>query len=451
MSKTINPESIAPKPLSPRERADEQPYRSRGEGFHGLIIAIACLSVSAFAAAESDTEALSMALRVEAELTSVIEKTSNAFAFVGGGSAIVISPDGYILSNHHVAGDRKQWTVRVYGTGKFFVCDLVGTDPVGDLCLLKARGAENLPFVKFGDIAALKVGQQCLTIGDPFKLADPWDGPPSVSLGTISALHRFQQNYCDAIQTDAAINPGNSGGPLVTLDGELIGITGQIMSRFLAKANTGIGYSIPIDQIARFIPALKSAGGTAVYHGTMPEGVLFTQSSIDDVQAAVVESVEPASEAEVLDFRKGDKVLRVNDKPVLNFWRLKGIVQSYPEGTQVSFFVARAGKEVEIKFKLPRMPLPPAPAYIEALGIQVVPTRAGDGLLVKIVMPGSVAEKTGLAKDDVILKIGGRQPVSNWQQALLAKRAGDQVPVEIRRATATGTVSRTLTMVIEQH
>ena len=414
-----------------------------------LLACVALFSSSAQAATEADTDALNMALRVESELTGVIERASNAFAFIGGGSGIVISPDGYILSNHHVAGDRKQWTVRVYGTGKFFVCDLVGTDPVGDLCLLKARGASNLPFVEPGDLSTLKVGQQCLTIGDPFKLADPWDGPPSVSLGTISALHRFQQNYCDAIQTDAAINPGNSGGPLVTLDGKLIGITGQIMSRFLAKANTGIGYSIPIDQIARFIPLLKTAGGKFVYHGTLPDGVVFTQSSIDDVQAAVVESVETAGDGEILGFRKGDLVLRVDEKPVLNYWRLRGIIQSYPENTPVTLVISRAGKEVNITFKLPRMPLPPAPAYIEALGIQVVPTRAGDGLLVKIVMPGSVAERTGLIRDDVILKIAGKQPVSNWQDTLLIKHSGDQVPIEIRRATATGNVVRTLTMTIE--
>ena len=421
--------------------------------FSGLSLVLVCAlpARSVRAATEADTEALNMALRVESELTGVIERASNAFAFVGLGSGITISPDGYILSNHHVAGDRNQWTVRIYGTGKFFVCDLVGTDPVGDLCLLKARNASKLPFVEPGDMSTLKVGQQCLTIGDPFKLADPWDGPPSVSLGTISLLHRFQQNYCDAIQTDAAINPGNSGGPLVTLDGKLIGITGQIMSRFLARANTGIGYAIPIDQINRFIPLLKAAGGKYVYHGALPDGAVFTQSSIDDVQAAVVESVETASDAELLDFRRGDKVLRVDEKPVLNYWRLRGIIQSYPENTPVTLVMLRAGKEVTIKFKLPRMPLPPAPAFIESLGIQVVPSRAGDGLLLKKVLPDSVAERAGLQKDDVILKISGKPPVSNWQEALLAKRAGEQVPVEIRRATATGYVLRTHTITIEAH
>jgi len=412
---------------------------------------IVCVLLSAgriCTAGEAETAALSMALKVESELTSVIARASNAFAFVGLGSGVVISPDGYILSNHHVAGERKQWTVRIYGTARFFVCDLVGTDPVGDLCLLKARNAENLPFVEAGDIFALKVGQQCLTIGDPFKLADPWDAPPSVSIGTISALHRFQQNYCDAIQTDAAINPGNSGGPLVTLDGKLIGITGQIMSRFLAKANTGIGYAIPIDQINRFIPLLKKAEGKFVYHGTIPDGVVFTQSSIDDVQAAVVESVEPGSEGELLDFQKGDKVLRVDDRPVLNYWRLRGIIQSYPEGTKVSLVVVRRGKEVPINFALPRMPLPPAPAYVEVLGIKVVPTAAGDGLLIKSLVIGGLADRSGLLKDDVILKIGGKQPVANWQEALQAKRPGDQISLDVRRRTATAYVVQTHTITI---
>src|SRR5262249_6779164 len=91
----------------------------------------------AFAATEPDAETLNTALRIEAEMTSAVDKATSAFAFVGYGSGIVISPDGYILSNHHVAGERNQWTVRVYGMRKYYVCELVGTDPVGDLCLLK--------------------------------------------------------------------------------------------------------------------------------------------------------------------------------------------------------------------------------------------------------------------------------------------------------------------------
>src|ERR1043165_4472415 len=122
-----------------------------------IVSLIALFANPLFAATEQETEILNRARAIEAEMTKAVDKASAAFAFVGGGSGIVISPDGYILTNHHVAGERSQWTVRVYGTGKYYVCDIVGTDPVGDLCMLKARGAEHLPFIELRDIGALKV------------------------------------------------------------------------------------------------------------------------------------------------------------------------------------------------------------------------------------------------------------------------------------------------------
>lgn len=324
---------------------------------HVLAVALAVCCAAARAASDSESGTINTALQAEEELTRVIEKANAAFVFVGGGSGLVVSSDGYILTNHHVAGDRKQWVVRIEGTGKMSVCDLVGTDPVGDLALLKVRDGRNLAYVEFGDIAKVKVGEQVLAVGDPFKLADE-DGPPSVSLGTVSALHRFQGNYSDAIQTDCAVNPGNSGGPLLTLDGKLIGITGQIMSRFGAKANTGIGYAIPVDQIMRFFPLMKEAGGKYVYHAQLPEGMSFS-NRVDETQNASIEKVDENSEAEKAGFRSGDRIMTVDGKPVYNYARLIGIIRSYPENSVLDIQIERAGKMQMLKVKLPRMPLPP--------------------------------------------------------------------------------------------
>jgi serine protease Do len=332
-----------------------------------LAAALLLIAPCVFAAADEEAAAIATALRAEEELTKTIQKMSAAFVFVGGGSGVVVSPDGFILTNHHVAGDRKQWTVRIYGLGKMVVCDLIGTDPVGDLALLKAREVRDLPHVEFGDIAKVHVGQQVLAVGDPFKLGE-LEGPPSVSLGTVSALHRFQQNYCDAIQTDAAVNPGNSGGPLLTLDGKLIGITGQIMSRFGAKANTGIGYAIPVDQIVRFYPLLKNANGGTVCHGTLPDGLSFT-NRLDETQAAIVEKVTAGSDAERSGFKVGDRVLAVDGKTVHNYARLTGIVRSYPENAVLEVQVERAAtgnqatkERATLKATLPRLQVqPPQP------------------------------------------------------------------------------------------
>ena len=418
--------------IRPRLRVSASPCLS-------VSLCVALCSFYCFslpAATGGDTAALNTALKAEEELAGVIEKAAAAFVFIGGGSGVVISPDGYILTNHHVAGERKQWTVRIDGLARLYVCDLVGTDPVGDLALLKCREAENLPCVEFGEAAKLRVGQQVLAVGDPFKLAE-LDGPPAFSLGTISALHRFQGNYCDAIQTDSAINPGNSGGPLLTLDGRLIGITGQIMSRFGAKSNTGIAYAIPADQILRFYPLLKEAKGQVVYHGTLPEGMSFT-SLLDETQKAQVETVERNSPAAQAGFQAGDRILEVDGKRVYNYHRLIGIIRSYPEQSVLGVTVERAGQTVALKLQLPRLPVPAAGAYVAPLGVKLELCQAGEGVRITALDKDSPAEKAGLRIGDVIASVDGKAPALDWSGLLAAKKAGEAFDLRVRR-TENGT------------
>jgi len=412
-----------------------------------LAVSLVPAAPVAFAASEDEEmAAVATALKAEAELTRVIEKFGAAFVFVGGGSGVIVSPDGYILTNHHVAGDRKQWTVRIEGTGVLAVCDLVGTDPIGDLALLKIRDARDLTYVEFGDINKVVVGQQVLAVGDPFKLAE-LDGPPSFSIGTVSALHRFQGNYSNAIQTDAAVNPGNSGGPLLTLDGKLIGITGQIMSRFGAKANTGIGYAIPVDQILRFYPLLKQAGGKIVYHGTLPDGLHFT-NRVDDTQVALVEKVDIGSDAERAGFLAGDRVVSVEGKRIHNYARLIGVVRSYPENTELPIEVDRNGKIVALTLKLPRMQVPASPTQITALGLKL-DFRGGEGVRVATVDRNSPAERAGLLVGDIVVTVEGKAPSLEWQELLLQKKAGESLDIQVRRAGPSGTYVRNLTLVID--
>jgi serine protease Do len=400
----------------------------------------------ATAATENDNEVIETARKAEEELTKAIEKCSAAFVFIGGGSGILVSSDGYILTNHHVAGDRKQWTVRVEGTGRLCVCDLVGTDPIGDLALLKARDVHDMPFVEFGNMADVRVGQQVLAVGDPFKLAD-FDGPPSVSIGSVSALHRFQGNYSDAIQTDSAVNPGNSGGPLLTLEGKLIGITGQIMSRFGAKANTGIGYAIPVDQIARFYPLLKEAAGGVVYHGTLPDGLTFSSPSpTDETQSATIKSVDAGSDAEKAGFRAGDKIVSADDKRVYNYQRLVGIVRSYPENTALDIKVEREGKTETIKLKLPRMQLSGGPAYIGQLGLRIDQSKTGEGLRVAGIDHDGPAEKAGLQVGDFIVRVDGRTAGLDWTDILSNKKLGDPLSIQIRRSGTEGISQKSVTV-----
>ncbi len=417
---------------------------ARFQAFLACAAAFSFLAGGRLAAATADeeAEAVATALKAEDELTHIIEKTSAAFVFVGGGSGVVVSANGYILTNHHVAGDRKQWTVRIEGTGRLWVCDLVGTDPVGDLALLKVRDGKDMAFVEFGEISKVGVGQQVLAVGDPFKLAD-LDGPPSFSIGTVSALHRFQGNYSDAIQTDSAVNPGNSGGPLLTLEGKLIGITGQIMSRFGAKANSGIGYAIPVDQIQRFFPMLKKAEGRVVYHGTLPDGLTFS-SRTDDTQQAVVEVVDGGSEAERAGFKANDRILSVDGRKIYNYARLVGIVRSYPENSVLDVQLERAGKIVPMRLTLPRMQLPPGPISLAPLGVKLE-SKPAEGLRVLSVEKGSAAEKSGLTLGDIITSVDGKPPTLETYEWLNTKKPGDQLDVRVRR----GALQHSLVLTVE--
>jgi len=410
-----------------------------------LLVLLPCASLHAANESEAATRAL--ALRVEDELTRVIERTNAAFVFIGGGSGMLVSADGYILTNHHVAGDRKQWAVRLWGRSDFLLADLVGTDPVGDLALLKMRDGANYPFVNFGDIADVRVGQQVLAVGDPFKLAE-MDGPPSVSFGTVSALHRYQGNYSDAIQTDCAINPGNSGGPMLTLDGKLIGITGQIISRFGAKANTGIAYAIPVDQILRFYPLLKEANGGIVYHGALPDGLTFV-NKVDDLQAATLEKVDPNSLGAQSGFQAGDRILSVDGKPVYNYARFIGLTRSYPEQTTVEMSVLRGKATIKLNVKLPRMALTPVITYVAPLGARLQLGTGAEGIRATQIDRNSAAEKAGLQAGDIILLIDGKAPTPETQDILFGKGGGDRIELSIRRSSSGGIAQKTLTVQLD--
>jgi len=197
-----------------------------------------------------------MPSNTENALQRAISKISDAFVFVGDGSGVVISEDGYILTNHHVIHSQHNVPLEIGASHAAYTADVVAVDAVADLVLLKIRGSRSFAFLDFENMQNVGVGESVIAAGDPFKLAGS-SGTPAFSTGIVSALHRHQGKYADSIQTDCAINPGNSGGPLVTLDGKLIGITGQIISRFSTTTNSGVAFAIPADQLQRFVSSAK--------------------------------------------------------------------------------------------------------------------------------------------------------------------------------------------------
>lgn len=413
----------------------------RGKTMAGWSVALFCAGVWLHAPAmgAAPSAALSEARKLEKAWSDTIKKVAPAYVFIGGGSGVLISPDGLMLTNHHVAGSSKRWRVRV--GEKAYTAVALGNDPRGDITLLQIQDAKGLPYVEFADSDNLIVGQQVIAVGNPFMTAELL-GEPTVTQGIVSALHRFQSGYSDAIQTDAPINPGNSGGPLLTLEGKLAGINGQIATRFGARANTGIGMAIPAKQIQRFMAILKAANGGTVYHGYI-RGLIGEGEETDGVQnGAELKEIRAGSYAEKLGMKKGDRITSFDGYKVLNFSRLLGIMGTYPAEAEVKIVLDRSGTAQTITAKLEKF----NPAKLE-----LDPQRGPmNGTMIVGNVKGAAA-KAGIKSGDQIVEFNGRKinMILDWQRVLFDFRlfretgmaqqfdfyAGETATVKVKRGT----------------
>lgn len=288
--------------------------------------------------------------KLEQDIVKVVRRISPAFVVIGGGSGVLISPDGFMLTNHHVAGSRSigdDWRIKL-PNGKIYSAEMIGTDPYGDISLLKVRAKDKsfkFPFVPLGDSDKTAVGDWVIALGNPFGFAK--DSTPTVTLGLISAKNRMQGNYGDAIQTDAAINSGNSGGPLLDTRGRLIGINGSITTRHGVKINSGAGYAISINQIKRFMKALKAGG--VVKHGTIA-GLTVTNSRRGG-DGAVVSKVDDGSTAAEAGFQRGDRITAIAGLDVNCRERCLGVLSTFPSGTELEVSFVRDGETQTVKVK----------------------------------------------------------------------------------------------------
>jgi S1-C subfamily serine protease len=374
------------------------------------------------------------ALREEDKFAAAVQRSVEAFVFIGGGSGVVISPDGYFLSNHHVVESIKDWQVRV-GT-KFYRAQVVGKDPRGDIALLKITNPPaRMAYVEFADSDRLVVGQPVMTVGNAFGAAEAM-GDPGVSRGIISAVHVFTGNYSDAIQTDAAVNPGNSGGPLLTMNGRLAGINGMIETRFSQKANTGIGLAIPAAQIQRFLPALKAAGGSNVFHGSIRGVAGVNDEDAVRMDGAEIKTVRAGSHAARLGLKAGDKIAYFNEFRVPNFSRFMGIMGTYPAGTQVRLIVLRGGAALTFKTELDQF-------NPGSFGVTFrMPQSINDPPVIDRVYPNLCGAKAGLKKGDTLMRLNGRMVVSfkDFIETLEEYEpvAGESVKMTVMRKNRTG-------------
>jgi S1-C subfamily serine protease len=267
----------------------------------------------------------------------------------GGGSAVVISADGYALTNFHVAkpcGNAMQCGMP---DGGIYDAVIVGADPTGDVALIKLFGRDDFPHAELGDSDQVLVGDWAIVMGNPFLLAT--DFQPTVTYGIISGVHRYQDpagtllEYADCIQTDASINPGNSGGPLFDAEGRLIGINGRGSFEKRGRVNVGAGYAISINQIKNFMGYLRS--GRIVDHATLGATVGF-----DEEGRVVVTDILEGSDAYRRGLRYDDEIISFGGRPILTPNGFKNVLGVYPRGWRVPLSFRRDGKRFEVLVRL---------------------------------------------------------------------------------------------------
>lgn len=275
----------------------------------------------------------------------------------GLGSGAIISSDGYILTNDHVAGNATKIIVTMTD-GSQHDAEIVGSDPVSDICLLKID-AENLPFIRFGNSNEVLIGEWVIALGNPFGLFELND-KPTVTVGVISATgmnlgSSNERFYLNMIQTDASINSGNSGGPLVNALGELIGMNTLIYSQ--SGGSVGVGFAIPINKIKSISDELKQNGKidrdfwTGLRIQTIDEGIA-KYYDLPNTHGVIVTYVTPGSPAAGAGLEVGDIITSVNNFRINNYDTLAGVFQEFRSGDSVEIKILRNNNTLIKKMRL---------------------------------------------------------------------------------------------------
>ncbi|MEY3458986.1 MAG: putative serine protease HhoB precursor [Planctomycetota bacterium] len=250
----------------------------------------------------------------------------------GGGSGVLISPDGLAVSNYHVTSGSGNFMKCGLNDGRVYDAVIIGIDPTGDVALIKLLGRNDFPHATPGNSDSVKAGDEVLALGNPFLLAS--DFSPTVTYGIVSGVRRYQYpantflEYTDCIQIDASINPGNSGGPLFDIQGRWIGINGRASFEKRGRVNSGAAYAISVNQVLRFLDPLLC--GLIVDHGRTEFTVETTENN-----TAVVSQVSQLSEAWRRGLRPQAQILSFAGRPLSSANDFQNVLGTLPEGDRV--------------------------------------------------------------------------------------------------------------------
>ena len=369
------------------------------------------------------------------------------------GSGVIVSADGYIITNNHVVEQADEIRVTLVDK-RSFKAKIIGADTKTDIAVVKID-ADKLRVAQWGDSDTLQVGEFVLAIGNPYGLSH------TVTMGIISAVGRANvgiADYEDFIQTDAAINPGNSGGPLVNIKGELIGINTAIFSR--SGGYQGIGFAVPSNMARLVMSQLVEKGkvtrgwlGVTIQELT-PE--LSQKFGLKNEKGALVGDIAKGSPAEKAGLKRGDIIVEYNGKKITDVGVLRNMVAQSKVGIEVSIMISRGGKEYGVKVLIMELPKDASEAApggsqedsdLEGLsGITVMDlsreiarqlglNKDERGVVVVRIEAGSSAEETGIRKGDVIQEVDRKkiEGLNDYTKAIAGVRSGDPVLLFVNR------------------
>ena len=379
----------------------------------------------------------------------------------GQGSGVIVTPDGYVLTNNHVIAGAKTVTVTLPDKREF-KGQIVGSDPKSDIAVVKIDGTQ-LPTIPWGDSGRLQVGEYVLAVGNPFGLNS------TVTLGIVSALGRGHMGitqYEDFIQTDAAINPGNSGGALVNTKGELIGINTAIFSQ--TGGYQGVGFAVSTSMSKPIYESLVKTG--KVVRGFMGIGIqdlnqeLAKSFNVKGNHGAIVTDVKEEGPADKAGLKQGDVIVSYQGTAIEDAVTLQRAVTRSSVGSKATVTVMRDGHEKDLSVTIGELPDNPQVAKAEAvpseqplagLAVQELDRETAQelglkgkiqGVVVTTIEPESDAKRAGLMPGDVIREIN-RKPVTSmkdFDRAASDLKKGQTVLVLVNRRGASLYLSATI-------